>query len=87
MEAFLQHHFDEQEIIALSGLSSSTLVVLWVKYCGVGTPIRRPVYLWWLFVFFKMYPIRRAARTIHGGVFKSAGTFLRRLYAWQVSSR
>jgi hypothetical protein len=83
MEAFLQQ-FDEEEIVALSGVSSSTLLILWDKYCGAGTPIRRPTYLWWLLVFFKIYPVRRAFRTIHGGAFKSGSTFLRRIYVWQV---
>jgi hypothetical protein len=85
MDSFLLQ-FDEVEIIALSGLSSLTLTILWNKYCGVNTPIRRPMYLWWLFVFFKVYPIRRGFRTIHGGMFKSNQTFLRRLYKWQVRS-
>jgi len=85
MESFLMR-FEEVEIIALSGLSSLTLITLWNKYCGVNTAIRRPIHLWWLFVFFKVYPIRRGLRTIHGGVFKSNQTFLRRLYKWQVST-
>jgi len=83
MLSFLQQ-FEDEEIIALSGITASTLLILWNKYCGRNTPINRPEYLWWLFVFFKIYPITRGFRTIHGGVFKSSATFLRRIHVWQV---
>jgi len=83
MDSFLAQ-FVEGEIVALSGISASTMSILWNKYCGPNTPIRLPIYLWWLFVFLKMYSIERGLRTIHGGLFRSNQTFLRRIYRWQV---
>ena len=83
-QAFLTQ-FSEEEIVALTGISSNTFNLIWAKYCGRDTPIRRPVYLWWLFQFYKLYPVARAFRTIHGGKQKSNRSFLYRIYAFEVS--
>lgn len=81
---FLQQ-FEEEEVLALTGLSSSTFQQIYEKYCGPSTPIKRPIYLWWLFQYYKIYPVSRAFRTIHLGALKTRRGFLYRLYRWQVS--
>jgi hypothetical protein len=78
-------NYSEEEILALCGLSAELLKTIYTKYCGNGTPINKPIYLWWLFMWYKLYPIARAARVIHGGAFRSHRYFLNRLHHWQVS--
>ena len=77
--------YEEEEVVALTGLTSSTLVIIYDKYCGAGTPICKPRYLFWLFQYYKLYPVSRAFRTIHNGQLKSRRNFLDRLHRWQVS--
>jgi hypothetical protein len=77
--------YEEEEIVAMTGLTSDTFDVLYDKYCGAGTPICKPVYLWWLFQYLKLYPISRAFRAIHEGKYKSRRCFLTRIHLWQVS--
>jgi hypothetical protein len=77
-------HYTEEETLALTGLSSATFHLIYERYCGHGTPIRRPAYLFWLFQFYKLYPVARAFRSIYGGKYKHARSFMHRLYTWQV---
>lgn len=77
--------FSEEEIIALCGCSSDVLHQLYDKYCGPDTPIRRPIYLWWLFQFYKMYPVSRGFRSIHMGRLSSRRCFMMRMYKWEVT--
>lgn len=81
---FIDDYTDE-EINALTGVIRSVLVAIFVKYCGKGTPIRRPIYLWWLLIYYKIYPIARACRMVHGGAFKDNRYFLQRIGQWAVS--
>lgn len=83
-EEFLSQ-FKEEEIVALSGISSATFHKIWSKYCGRSTPIRRPIYLWWLFLYYKIYPVSRAFRCVYGMELKSRYSFISRLHKWQVS--
>lgn len=70
----------------MTGLTFEVLLLVYEKYCGKGTPISKPIYLWYLFVYYKIYPIARAFRLIHGGRFKDYRYFLRKIYTWQVRS-
>ena len=84
MWTFIESYSDE-EIRSLTGLTLEILVAIFDKYCGKGTPISKPIYLWWLFVYYKIYPIVRACRVIHGGTFKDNRYFVQRIQAWAVS--
>jgi hypothetical protein len=75
----------EAEVIALTGLAPVTFHQIWNKYCGRDTPIRRPIYLWWVFMYLKLYPVARSFRVIHSGRYKNAGYFLGKLHGWMVS--
>lgn len=77
--------YSEAEILALCGFTAAVLRLLYEKYCGKGTPIGRPIYLWWLLQFYKMYPISRGLRSIHMGRLRSRRCFMTRLYKWEVN--
>jgi hypothetical protein len=79
----LLRDYDEQEFRALAGLSMSTFRVLYDKYCGPGTPICKPTYLFVLFKYYKLYPVERAWSTIFPG-HRSSRSFLFRLRTWEV---
>lgn len=79
--------YDDEESKALTGLTKATFTVVYVKYCGTGTPIFKPVYLWWTFKFLKLYPINRAMGDIHHGRYKSRRCFQTRVYHWIVSDQ
>ena len=76
---------DEDEFRALTGLSTNTFRLIFDKYCGPGTPILKPVYLFGLFKFYKLYPVLRAWRTIFPGL-RSRKSFFTRLRKWEVSA-
>ena len=78
--------FITEEFRALAGLSTGTFRILFQKYCGVGTPIAKPVYLFVLFKYYKLYPVVRAWSTIFPGK-RSRRSFLFRLRSWEVSRR
>jgi hypothetical protein len=75
------------EFAALTGITQDTFEYLYDRYCGKGTPISKPKYLFWLFQYYKMYPIERGLRIIHHGSLRSARNFIWRLRKWEVSLR
>lgn len=79
--------YSPEEIVSLCGLPFETLEEIYLKHCGKSTPIRKPIYLWYVFVYYKIYPITRAFRTIHHGVYKDHRYFMRLIYKWQVSTK
>jgi hypothetical protein len=81
---FIQQ-YDEDEVVALCGLTPETFVKLFNKYCGRATPIKKPLYLWLLFKYFKIYPVHRAFRALHEGRYKSRRNMLSRIHVWEVS--
>jgi hypothetical protein len=83
VDAFLEAH-GEDEFRALTGLSTGTFRLIFNKYCGAGTPIPKPHYLFALFKFYKLYPVLRAWRTIVPGL-RSRKSFFTRLRKWEVS--
>lgn len=84
MWTFIDTYSDE-EILALCGLSLELMKEIYIKYCGEGTPINRPQYLWFLFMWYKLYPVSRASRIIHGDRYNDHRYFLTRIHEWQVS--
>lgn len=75
--------YDEEEFRALAGLSKPVFRVLYHKYCGAGTPICKPVYLFVLFKYYKLYPVERAWSTIFPGK-RSRRSLMFRLRVWEV---
>lgn len=75
--------YDEEEFRALAGLSKGTFRIIYDKYCGAGTLICKPVYLFLLFKYYKLYPVDRAWSTIFPGK-RSRRSFLYRLHVWEV---
>jgi hypothetical protein len=80
--AFLRA-YRADEVVAITGLTPEVFTTVYEKYCGPDTPIRKPIYLWWLFSFYKLYPVTRAFPLVHGGCFRSPQRFLSRLYVWE----
>lgn len=74
----------DTEFAALTGITQDTFQHIFERYCGKGTPIPKQRYLFWLFQYYKMYPIERGLRTIHNGSLKSARNFMWRLHKWEV---
>jgi hypothetical protein len=60
MDSFLSQ-FTEEEIISVTGLTSEVFRHLYATYCGPLTPISSPHLLFYLFQFYKLYPIQRAS--------------------------
>jgi len=85
VDALLAAH-SEDEFRALTGLSTGTFRLIFDKYCGAGTPISKPLYLFALFKFYKLYPVLRAWRTIYPGL-RSRQSFFTRLRRWEVSDQ
>ena len=83
LDEFLNRHA-EDEFVALTGLTIDTFCYMYHKYCGKDTPICKPVYLFWLFEWYKLYPVARASSALHGGKLKSWRGFQSRLKKWQV---
>jgi len=77
--------YSAEEVVALTGLTLQTFAIIWRKYCGPSTPIKRPQQLFWLFQYYKLYPISRGFRVIHGGRVNRR-TFIRNIHNWQVVS-
>lgn len=46
--------------VAHTGLTTIQFLFLFEKYCGPATPIKTQQALYWLFCYFKSYPIQRA---------------------------
>lgn len=76
--------YDTEEFNALTGLLPDTFIIIFNKYCGPGTVIKKPIYLFWLFKYYKLYPISRALSTIHHRRYKSRKSFEYRLHGWEV---
>jgi hypothetical protein len=83
MERLFEQH-PANEFIALTGLTHDTFRVVFERYCGPATEIKKPVYLFWLFQYYKQYPVERALRSIHGGKLKSRKNFMTRIHTWEV---
>jgi hypothetical protein len=75
-----------EEFLALTGITPDTFQYIFDRYCGKGTPIPKQKYLFFLFQYYKMYPIERGLRTIHNSSLKSARNFMWRLHRWEVSN-
>lgn len=50
-----------EKCVSHTGLTPTQFMFLFEKYCGARTPIRSQQALYWLFCYFKSYPIKRAA--------------------------
>ena len=55
MQALLTE-FNQDRLIALTGVTHDLFQSVYNKYCGVTTPINRPLYLLVLLTYYKTYP-------------------------------
>jgi hypothetical protein len=63
---FLAQYNDER-VIAATGLRPEIFAYIYLKYCGPHTPIPRPLSLWHLLLYYKDYPIQRLTNDIFHG--------------------
>jgi hypothetical protein len=75
--------FSNEEIVAATGVTRETFVYVFDRYCGQGTPISKPVRLYHLFVFYKLYPVARACNQVFGTTIHAYNRFLSRLYVYE----
>ena len=75
--------YDDDEFIAITGLTPYVFHYIFVKYCGCDTPIKTPQQLLFLFAYYKIYPVRRSFRQMFGIAKGHSARFHSHLYEWE----
>jgi hypothetical protein len=75
--------YDDDEFIAITGLTPYVFHYIFVKYCGCDTPIKTPQQLLFLFAYYKIYPVRRSFRQVFGIAKGLSARFHSQLYEWE----
>jgi hypothetical protein len=55
----LFNEYNNAQFIALTGVSHDVFLAVYTKYCGPPSSIRKPLHLFTLLMYYKLYPINR----------------------------
>ena len=79
----LMNEFGAARTLAMTGLSQTTFRYVYDKYCGPLTAIKRPLYLFVLLMYYKVYPVNRAWPEPMTRIGKHASWTLHAIRRWE----